>query len=178
MSSEQRPTKRDKRYSAIGSVLLSWDFLAGVPVGFVIALPALFSDEVKDELPTLLLAVAGFGAAVAALVLTGLSVLLTTITPAYRRMLAKTPHGVEGVTAPFQWVIGVSAIAVVMGFAAAMVQPMVTERWQLYLLTAVPVSLLLWAVLGCLQVSRQLIRHWRDGMRAQDAADALQSPKD
>lgn len=171
MSMEQSASRRPWRYTGLGSVLLSWDFLAGIPAGFAIALPVLFSRELADDLPTLLLAVAGFGAAVAALVLTALSVLLGTITPAYRRMLTKVPHGVEGVTTPFQWVVGISAVAVVLGFAGAMVVSMLSEVWLLYLVTAVPVALLMWSVLGCLQVSRQLIRHWTNGMRAQDAED-------
>ena len=177
MSVEQSPKRRPWRFTAVGSVVLSWDFLAGIPTGFAVALPALFSKAVRDNLPTFLLAVAGFGAAVAALVLTALSVLLGTITPAYRRMLAKLPHGVEGVTAPFQWVVGISVAAVVLGFTGAMVVPVLCEGWLLYVVTAVPVSLLIWSVLGCMQVSRQLIRHWRDGMRAQDAEDEAKLPK-
>lgn len=160
------------RYTAVGSVVLSPDFLVGVPVGFIVATPVLFSSTVQSNLPTLLLAVAGFGAAIGAIVLTALSVLLTTTTPAYRRLLAKTPHGVGGVTRPFQLVIGISATAVVAGFGTALLVEVLPAGWAKYLVTGVAIALLLWSVFGCYQVSRQMITHWTNGARIQDIEDA------
>ena len=160
--------RRPWRYRRLGSVLLSYDFFLGVPLGVAAAASTLFSDDVRSSLPGVLVGVAGVGAAVATLVLTSLAVLLGTITPAYRRMLTQVQGGVVGTARPFQWVVALSAATTAWSLLAAGLVPLVRSNGlAVFALTAPAFALLLWAVFGCLQVTGQLVRHWESRERAE-----------
>ena len=87
--------RRPWRYRRLGSVLLSYDFFLGVPLGVAAAASTLFSDDVRSSLPGVLVGVAGVGAAVATLVLTSLAVLLSLIHIFNRGRVVVEPGRVE-----------------------------------------------------------------------------------
>jgi len=155
------------RYTRWGSVLLSADFLAALPLGILGASSALLSHDVRVAMPGVLLGVAGVGAAIATLVLTSLTVLLGTITPAYRSMLQQVPGGVAGVASPFRVVIWIAAFTTAWALIAAGFAPIAQGHpvWA-FLLAAPAYFGLLWAVFGCVQVTEQLIYHLQMGDRA------------
>lgn len=157
------------RYGTVGSVLLSYDFLTGVPVGALAALSTLCSESVRSTTPAILIGIAGVGAAVATLVLTSMAVLLATITPAYRELLRKTPDGIIETARPFRWIVALAALSTGWAILAAGIIPLVEESGLLTFLIAFPAySLLLWAVFGCIQATGQLIMHWENSQRADD----------
>lgn len=152
------------KYTALGSVLLSYDFYLGVPLGLAAASSIFVDEKIISSLPSLLVGVAGVGAAVATLVLTSLTVLLSTITPAYRAVLDRLPGGTRATTTPFFWVVGLSVSATVLAVLGAgwigVITPGAQLTWVAFILTALPFSALLWAVLGCAQLAQQLVMHW------------------
>lgn len=101
------------RYTRLGSVFLSWDFYVGVPVGLLACSATLSSVEVRQMMPFLLVLIAGVGAALATLVLTSLTVLLSTISNDYRHLLDRMPSGTAGVATPFRIVIACAAVTTV-----------------------------------------------------------------
>lgn len=183
-SPEMKPPASDRgdrssvswRYGAIGSVVLSPDFL-GVPAGLIVAGPVLCNAGVRNALGGILLAVAAIAAGVAALVLTSLTVVLGLVTPAYRRLLAKTPGGPTGVAGPFQWVIGTSAASVAIALAGAFIAPTYPDPWIAYVFAGAANATLLWAVLGCVQTSRQLVWHWARAQHAEDLAERAKASR-
>lgn len=170
-SQEQTP-KRRREYSRVGAVLLSYDFYVGAPLGVGAAVSAAFSPAVRSALPGLLIGVAGVSAAVATLVLTSLAVLLGNITPAYRRMLSKVEGGVAGITRPFQWIVGLSAVAAAWSVIGAGIAPILkSSGWGAFGLAAPSFALLLWGIFGCVQLTGHMVYHWQQGERAEALED-------
>lgn len=158
---EQSARKRRWRDTGWGAVVLSPDLLLGMPLGFVAAASSLFSMDVREAMPTLLLGVAAVGAAVATLVLTSLMVLIGTVSPVYRKILESVSGGVAGTAQPFRWVAGVAAASTAWALVAAGLAPLTVDSgWQSFLLAAPAFGLLLWAVFGCVQITNQLVAHW------------------
>lgn len=171
--------RRRWRYSRVGSVFLSPDFYLGVPLGLAAAASTIFSGEVRASLPGVLIGVGGVGAAVATLVLTSLAVLVSTITPAYSRVLSKVPGGVSGTARPFHSVVLLSVMTTAWSLIAAGLVPLVDhDGWATFGLAAPAFSLLLWAVFGCVQVTGQLVKHWEYRERAESLDDRLRQVKD
>lgn len=170
-----RQTLRSRSHGRIGSILLSPDFYLGIPLGATAASSSLVSQDVRTALPSVLLAVAGVGAAVATLVLTSLAVLLGTVTPAYRRLLTKVRGGVIGTARPFKVVVLVSAATTAWSLIAAGFIPLLsTIGWATFLLATPAFSFLLWAVFGCVQITDQIIGHWAQRERAEELEERRQ----
>lgn len=154
-----------RRWGRLRSIVVSWDLWAAVPAGLAVSLLPAYSKAVATPAQLVLLGAAAIGAAVAALVLTALTVLISSITPAYRRVLQKVPGGATGPLLPFTVVIVVAASAAVFGLVAALAWPLVaSHRWIAFAVFAVPSVVTIWGLLGCIQVIGQLIQHmaWRD----------------
>lgn len=164
------PRRRETR---LGSVVLSYDFYIGVPAGLVAAVAVGLSDNVQNA-AGLLIGTATVSAAIAALVLTGLTVLLTTISADYRAYLRQLPAGVAGLAGPYRLVVKVGSIgalaSVVGGFAiGAPGGLMVGDFAAGAALAAAPgLALTAWATLGCIQVTEQFVEHWKNNDRAMD----------
>lgn len=166
----KRSLLRMVRGTRAGAVILSWDLLVGVPVGFLASLSALFSEQVRGAMPTVLLAVGGVGAAVATLVLTSLSVLLGVVSPSYRRIVEEAPGGVPGIVRPFRFVMAVAAAATAWSLVAAGVVPLISQwPWMVFVAAGIAFGLLLWAVFGSVQLTDQLIQHMAWSKRAEEA---------
>lgn len=157
------------RYTPVGSVVLSYDFYLGIPIGVVATLGAIFSAEVREAISGVLIGVAGVGAAMAALILTSLTVVLSTMTPAYRALLKEAPEGLVGATKPFKLVIIIAVSATSWALIAAGITPLVSNSGIGTFLVAAPAfSLLLWAVFGCVQLTDQLVQHISWSQRADE----------
>ncbi|WP_263731202.1 hypothetical protein [Cellulomonas sp. SG140] len=154
------------------ALFVSPDFYVGVPVGLVLGgLPVKYSD-VAGQVTTVLLAASGIAAALGALVLTAMTVLLGVFGTAYRAMLARVPGGIAGTLVPYRQVVGLSAAASVTALVAAILWPALAHtppilRWAD---AGVPLALLVWAILGCVQVVGQLVQHVENNQRAEDLA--------
>lgn len=167
---DQRSVRKPLRYGRVGAVILSWDFLCGLPVGIAVALLPAFSKAITRSAQGILLGITGIGAGLAGLVLTALTILLGSITPAYKRLLDKLPGGAAGPVLPFKIVIIVATVASLSGLIAALAWPLVQEhRWYAFAVFTVPAVTMTWALLGCVQVIGQLVDH----MRRRDQAEEL-----
>lgn len=143
------------------AALLSWDFLIGLVVGVALGALAAFSVSVEESLAGAMLAGSGVAAAIAALVLTAMTVLLATYSDAYKAMLQKVPGGVRGTLEPYRTVVVVASLASLAAFAVGLAQPLIETlavgwRWAA---SALPLVLLAWAILGCVQTVNQLVLH-------------------
>lgn len=176
MQSESATTASNRRrFSRFGVIFLSWDFLVGVPAGFAAAAGALFSGQVREALPGILVGVAAVGAAVATLVLTSLMVLIATVTPSYRRILERVKGGLRGSARPFQFVVGLAATSTAWSLVAAGFMPLVQDSpaWAFFL-AGVSFALLLWAVFGCLQITNLVVLHWSKSAEAEGLEERRQ----
>lgn len=172
----QKPTPEAPQSRSAGrgrsilAVVGSPDFYLGLPLGFALAGLPLVYPAVAAQIPTILLASAGIGAALGALVLTAMTVLLSVLGSAYQEMLGRVPGGVVGTLVPYRQVTAISAAASVAGLAAAMVWPAVSVAGLRWVVVALPLGLLCWSVLGCVQVVDQLVMHVANNQRAEDIA--------
>lgn len=161
------------RYTRIGSIVLSYDFYLGIPVGVAAAAPAAFSSSTLDAMPVILLGIAGLGVAVATVVLTSLTLLLTTMSPEYRAYLQKLPGGASTLANPYRFVVVVAGAATLFGIAGATALPLVEGHLLVNgddlgaALVSVPAMACVgWAVLGCVQMTNLLVYHWEKSNQA------------
>ena len=172
---ERGTDQRKWRHTRLGSVLLSYDFYVGIPVGILAGVAVAFSSSARGSASGLLIGVAGVSAAVAALVLTSLTVLLTTLSSEYRSLLAQVPGGVLGVARPYRIIVAVAASGTVASLLASFLMPALEGRVVIgrvhvaaWVLTSASIALCMWATLGCVQLTSQLLYHWRTSMRVED----------
>lgn len=161
-SSEKTPW----RYTRFGSVLLSYDFYLGVPIGLGTALLVGLSSDVRNSASGLLMGTAAVSAAIATLVLTSLTVLLTTVSPEYRAYLRDVPGGVAGIALPFRIIVALGSIgalcSLVGSFAISGADGWTVGSFDLgsAMLAAPGLVLTAWATLGCIQLTEQFVAHW------------------
>lgn len=175
MSSSTPPTAQaDSGHGrAAKALLLSPDFLVGVPLGLGIGvLPALIPALLVNGF-AFMATLAAISAGIAALVLTPMALLLGVFNPAFKSVLAKTPGGVAGTFVPFAQVALIAAGACVASLVVAILTPLAAGTFPvvIWIAVGVPVALFLWAVIGCAQVTVYLV-----GMvRAAQTTEALQT---
>lgn len=167
---DARVERQAQRTGRLRTVLGSSDFYLGVPLGASLAGLPLVYEDVASQIPTILLAASGIAAGLAALVLAAMTVLLGVFGSAYREMLLRVPGGVAGTLVPYRQVIAIAAGASIVSLVAATLWPALTDvsaalRW---LNGAVPLGLLCWSILGCMQVVDQLVEHVVSNQRAED----------
>lgn len=174
---EIKPKQRRKlRYTKVGSVVLSFDFYLGVPLGLFAAFVTLLSEAARTALPSMLMSVAGIGAAIVTLVLTAMAVLIATISPEYSKMLKKVPGGVSGTAKPFLFVAKLAAAATSTALISSGLVPALAGDYLLVFIgVAIPYSLILWSLLGCVQIASQLVLHWETNLRALEIVPTLES---
>jgi MFS family permease len=167
---------RDHRIKRFRAFFLSPDFLIGFPSGLIVGvLPATIPALVPNGF-AFFVTVAAVSAGIAALVLTPMTMMLTAITPAMRALLQQIPEGVAGTLVPFAQVAGVAVAACVSSLLVAILTPLAGGTFPLVIWFAAgfPIGLFLWAVIGCLQVTRSLIEMHRLSEKADLAAARLQ----
>lgn len=158
--------------SDLGAIALSWDFYLGVPIGVAIALPTALSDAVANTMGSAFIAACGIAAAIATLVITAMTVLIGIIGPNYRLLLDNVTGGVTGVLRPYRVVAVLAVLASLSALCVGIVWPLVTALpWGLtWALAAIPLSLLAWSLLGCIQVVVQVAGHFSNNQRADKLA--------
>lgn len=154
--------------SKIGSVVLSWDCFVGVPVGVAIALPTALSGAVAGSMASAFIAACGIAAAIATLVITAMTVLIGIVGPNYRLLLENVTGGVVGILRPYRLVAITAVLASLTALCLGIVWPLVTSlpwgaKWAM---SAIPLALLTWSLLGCIQVVIQVARHFSNNQRA------------
>lgn len=153
------PAER-RRYSALGSVVLSPDFYLSLIIGPAAALGVAFSGNIRSALDGHLMAIAGISAGIAGLVLASLSVLLGIMPSSYRRFVRKTKGGIRDLILPFRWVIIVAALASAWSALGSNLALIVDGcPWLAYGLAAFSYFLFLWALFGCIQLTGQVATH-------------------
>ncbi|MFJ9315748.1 hypothetical protein ACIRN4_16280 [Pimelobacter simplex] len=161
-SSDRKPL----RYSRIGSVLLSYDFAGGVAIGLGAASLVGASGATRSSASGLLIGAAGVSAAVATLVLTSLTVLLTTISAEYRSYLRQLPGGVAEIAVPFRIIVAIGGAGALAGLIGSFLVPAVATAslggFKVWAAAAAAPGLVLsaWAILGCVQLTEQFVTHW------------------
>lgn len=163
--------------SSLGSIVLSWDFFLGVPIGVAIAFPASISDKVADSMSGALLGVCGIAAGLASLVLTAMTVLIGVIGPAYRMLLDRVTGGIDGVLRPYLIVVVLAILASLSALAAGLAWPLVTGLywWLVWIIAAAPLALLSWSLLGCVQTVRQVVTHVKNDRTAEQMYAEVQA---
>ncbi len=161
------------------AVIASPDFLVGVPAGFLLAvLPALIPQLLVNGF-AFFITLAGISAAVAALVLTPMTMILGALTPTMRALLAKVPGGAAGTLVPFAQVTVIAAASCVTSIVGAILAPLAPGTFPavVWIGTAIPLGLFLWALIGCVQVTMFLIKMYRTSQRAEDLTQQMELAK-
>jgi hypothetical protein len=160
--------------TAVGSVLLSWDFGLGIVVGIGMAAGPAYSSQVADSTATILGGVAAVAAGLASLVLTSMTVLLGVFGPAYTALLNQLPEGVKGTIRPYLIVILVAVFTSLAALALCILWPLVSKfpHLAVWALTSVPFIGISYALFGCVQVVQQLITHVENDNKANQLAEA------
>lgn len=146
------------RAAAARALFLSLDFFLGVMGGAALGYVVARVPQVQEIAAPLYLTVAGVCAAIAALVLTPMTTMLTAMPETLRTQLRRVSGGVAGVLTPFVQVTTIAACGVAFSLAAALLAPLAKfATWALvWPFAAAPLFLALWAVSGCVQVTREL----------------------
>lgn len=157
--------------SRIGAVALSWDVL-GVPIGIATALPTALSAEVAASMGSAFIAACGIAAAIATLVITAMTVLIGIVGPNYRLLLQNVTGGVVGILRPYRIVAILAVLASLSSLCLGVVWPLVTGLpWVVtWVLASIPLALLGWSLLGCIQVVVQVANHFSNNQRADQLA--------
>jgi hypothetical protein len=148
------PAKRRWRDTTLGSVVLSYDFYVGVPVGIAFgSLPA-FSNAAAGMATTILIAFGAALLAIAAVAIAALTIFVTVLSPEYLAALERLPNGVKGAAQPFVITGWVCIAGTLCSFAAALGWPAIpTHSWELRWLTfSVPAAAAVWGLLGTAQM--------------------------
>lgn len=161
--------------SRVGAVTWSWDFGVGVAIGVAVALSTALSGTVAGSMGAVYIAVCGIAAAIATLVITAMTVLIAVIGPNYRLLLQHAPAGLAGILWPYRVVAVTAVLASLSSLCLGILWPLVTGLpWGLvFVLSAVPLVLLSWSLLGCIQVVNQVARHFSNNQRADEVAESV-----
>lgn len=162
------------------TLVTSWDFCLGVPIGIAIALPTALSEAVAESMGSAFIAACGIAAAIATLVITAMTVLIAIIGPNYRLLLDNVAGGVPGVLWPYKVVAVLAVLASLTALCLGIVWPLVISLPWLatWAMAAVPLALLAWSLLGCIQVVLQVASHFSGNQRADKlAAEVAQARK-
>lgn len=168
-----------RRKTPVRDVVLSPDFLVGMPLGFMLSvLPAAIPALLPNGF-TFMISLAAISAGVAALVLTPMTMLLGALTPALKALLSRLPSGAAGTFVPFAQVAAVAAAASFSSLVVAILTPLApgTFPWVIWLVAGIPMALFLWAVVGCVQVTFFLIRMFNTAQRAEELQARVDSAK-
>lgn len=146
--------KTQWRYTRWGSIILSIDFLVGVPGGIALGLLPGLNKAVAGNATTILIACGGALVAIAAVVVAAKTIFVTLLSPEYTVALQRVEGGVKGAARPFIIVAWVCIIGTLASFAAALAWPALLEHswWLRWLTFAIPAALTGWGLLGSAQL--------------------------
>jgi hypothetical protein len=148
------PVNIQWRYTRWGSIVLSIDFLLGVPAGIVLGLLPALNKAVSDNAITILIAFAGALVAMAAVVVAVKTIFVTLLSPEYTAALERIEGGVKGAARPFIIVAWVCIVGALVSFASALAWPAIPEHfwWLRWLAFSIPAALAGWGLLGSAQL--------------------------
>jgi MFS family permease len=177
---DKADAERRERRDRVRAVLLSPDLLIGLPAGLLLGLLPAFLPVLLPNGFAFFITLAGISAAVAALVLTPMTMILGALTPTMKLLLNRVPGGPAGTLVPFAQVSIVAAVACVMSLVVALLTPLAahTFGWVIWLATGLPIGVFLWALIGCVQVTLFLIHMFKQAQRAEDLMTRQQAARD
>lgn len=163
---EQQSTRRtgnrlQPTETALGSVLLSVDFLLGSVIGAGAGAAVVFSKSAAKMAPTVLGTSAGICAGILALALAAAGFVGFLTDSNYLRLMEQLPGGVRGLRAPFIVVAIVSAVGVISNLAVMLVWSTLgaTPGVARGAAFGVPSGLLVWSLVGAVQLVSQGMYH-------------------
>jgi hypothetical protein len=153
-ASDGTPGNTQWRYTRWGSVVLSIDFLYGVPAGIALGLLPGLNMAAAGNATVILIAFGGALVAMAAVVVAVKAMFVTLLSPEYTAALERAEGGVRAAARPFIIVAWVCTVGAFTSFAAALSWPALPgHSWYLRWLTfAIPAALTGWALLGSAQL--------------------------
>jgi hypothetical protein len=142
------------RYSPLGSIVASHDFLISLPVGAVLGFLVGQVAKIGNNAPTILLAYVAALVALAAIVIAAHTLLISLISPEYLVVLERATGGVPGVSRPYKIVAAVCAAGSLLTLTAALIWPVVpggysTSRGLIFGFCTLATS---WGILGSTQL--------------------------
>jgi hypothetical protein len=146
------------RYSRVGSVVASVDFIVAVPVGIAFGALAAYSGSVAKNATTVLFAFGAALVALAAVVIAAHALVVTLMSPEYLEVLKRTRGSVDGVSRPYVIVGWVCAIGALLSVAVALAWPAFPQgptfwpRVARWVSVAVPSVCAVWGLLGSAQL--------------------------
>jgi hypothetical protein len=158
-------TRRSKRYSRAGSVLLAYDFLLALPTGAAAGILVAFSRQPAEQAPTILLAITALLATLAGIVIAAHTIVVSLISPEYMLILERAQGGIRAVSRPYKIVIWVCAIGVLVSLLAALGWSLLPTTaiwyWRVSRAAAfgVPLSLAAWGLLGSVKLAGESAWH-------------------
>jgi hypothetical protein len=149
------------RYSRVGAIVASSDFLTALPLAVGLGGVVACSDAVTRSASVVFLAVAGAAVALLSVIIAAAAVIASMASDAYLTVVAHAPGGLRGLTRPFKVVAVVSAAATVLGLAVGLAWPAVegapaAVRWAL---ASVTLGFGIWSLLGSVQLIEQSMFH-------------------
>jgi hypothetical protein len=142
------------RYTRWGSIVLSIDFILGVPAGTAVGLLPAMNKAVSGNAITILIAFGGALVAMAAVVVAVKTIFVTLLSPEYTAALERVRGGVKGAARPFIIVAWVCIVGALVSFAAALAWPALPAHswWLRWLTFSFPAALAGWGLLGSAQL--------------------------
>lgn len=157
--------------------IVSPDFVVATIVGPVVWYMAARSPDARSSGQDILLAEAGLGLAVLAVVLMALSILVAFLGEEYVLILRKTKDGVAGAMRPYRFVGSISGLATVFSLLGAMLWSLCPPALQAFAL-AVGTWLTVWSVLGTIQLVGLTAKHGTYRARIPEIREALREGRE
>lgn len=153
---QEQPTPR----SRARALFLSPDFIVGILAGAALGLVPAILVVLRTGATSYVLTLAVIDAAVAALVLTPMTMMLGALSEPLKGILRQVPGGVAGTLVPFYQVTIIAVSACAASLTVALIAPLAnadTAWYWIWLGASVPFALTFWAVIGCVQATSHLI---------------------
>lgn len=144
-------------------MLWSWDARLALIGGGLIAAVAGVSEPIRDSAVTILLAEAGLGVALFAVVLAALAIFATFFDDAYRRVLEMASGSIKAALLPYEAVAVVAGLATAVALLVALFWPALTAGLEVVLL-GLASALALWSVVGSVRLVE--LTTWHAARRA------------
>jgi hypothetical protein len=146
--------KRSMRYTQWGSILLSFDFYLGVPIGVALGILPAFDKAAATMATTVLVTFGGALVAIVAVVVAAKTIFVTLLSPEYLLALERIEGGLKSATRPYIVVAWVCVVGLLTSFAAVLGWPAIPGHgwWLRWLVFSLPACLSAWGLLGAVQL--------------------------
>lgn len=142
---------RSIRSSAVGTTLVSYDFLLGCLLALLVATATVISQQLRDQAVAALLVASAVAVGLLGIVLAALAILVTFMGEEYLIVLDHVPGGFRGAMLPYKVVGAVSTTTALAGLIVALLWSSLPRAGQSIGLGLVALGVV-WAAVGTFQL--------------------------